>query len=97
MEQINSPEPLTEQRYLELAQQFQEQFNKKQEQLDKSRELLVMLFKGLITAYGCLRMMDNYTDQMELEGPMLLVKKFIEMGRSELSEVIEEWFNQNEP
>jgi hypothetical protein len=84
-------EPLTEGKYLELAQEFQEQFNKKELILEKTQELLLHLLKGLIVGYSVLRMLDNYTDQMELEGPMLLVKKMIEMGRSELSDVVEEW------
>lgn len=93
-------EPLTEGKYLELAQEFQEQFNKKELVLEKTQELLLHLLKGLIVGYSVLRMLDNYTDQMELEGPMLLVKKMIEMGRSELSDVVEEWVemsSQNEP
>lgn len=93
-------EPLTEGKYLELAQEFQEQFNKKELILEKTQELLLHLLKGLIVGYSVLRMLDNYTDQMELEGPMLLVKKMIEMGRSELSDVVEEWVemsSQNEP
>ena len=93
-------EPLTEGKYLELAQEFQEQFNKKELILEKTQELLLHLLKGLIVGYSVLRMLDNYTDQMELEGPMLLVKKMIEMGRSELSDVVEEWVEmsrQNEP
>ena len=96
MEEVNlenseeEGEIMTEQRYRELADQFLATFKSKDKQYREALEKFSMVFKALATTYGILRLIDNYMEQMVLEGPDHLVKQLVEMGRSQASEVIEE-------
>lgn len=101
MEEINleNPENITEQRYLELAQQFQEQFNIKDQSLRDVEAKFLVALKGLVVGYATLRLVDDYMDNMVLEGPTHLVKKMVEMGREQTSASLEDAVGatQNEP
>ena len=101
MEEINLEEPgdITEQRYLELAQQFQEQYNNKEQALREMEEKLASALKGIAVGYATLRLLDDFMDHMELEGPTHLVKKIIEMGREQCSMSLQEasGISQSEP
>jgi len=101
MEEINleNPENMTEQRYLELAQQFQEQYNNKEQALKDMEEKLAGALKGIAVGYATLRLLDDYMDHIELEGPTHLIKKIIEMGREQCSMSLQDaaGISQNEP
>ena len=101
MEEINleNPDNITEQKYLELAQQFQEQFNIKDQSLRDVEAKFLVALKGLAVGYATLRLVDDYMDNMVLEGPTHLVKKIIEMGREQCSMSLQEasGISQNEP
>ena len=78
MEEINleNPENITEQRYLELAQQFQEQFNIKDQSLRDSEAKFLVALKGLAVGYATLRLVDDYMDNMVLEVNLIKLKSF---------------------
>ena len=61
MEDINIElhENITEQKYLELAQQFQEQFNIKDQILKETEAKFLIAFKGLAVGYATLRLLDD--------------------------------------
>ena len=84
---------MTEQAYKLLADEFQEQFNNKQEQLNKCKEQLLMTSKGVMVAYSVFRLLDNYLTRIETDKEddvLEWIKSTIEMGREELSNVVEE-------
>ena len=91
---------ITEQRLLEMSEDFMEQFGAKDRELDECREKLALACKGVAVGYSTLRTLDNYISQMDLEGPLLIVKKIIELTRADVSDILEELTgssNQNEP
>jgi len=101
MEEINleNQDNITEQRYLELAQQFQEQYNIKERALKEMEDKLAAALKGIAVGYATLRLLDDFMDHIELEGPTHLVKKIVEMGREQCSMSLQEaaGISQNEP
>ena len=90
---------ITEQRLLEMSADFMEQFGAKDRELDECKEKLALACKGVAVGYSTLRTLDNYVEQMDLEGPLLLIKKLIELTRADISDILEELVdaNQNEP
>ena len=84
---------MTEQAYKCLADEFQEQFNNKDRQLTECKEKLLMTSKGVMVAYSVFRLLDNYLTRIETdkEDDILdWLKSTIEIGREELSNVVEE-------
>jgi len=84
---------MTEQAYKCLADEFQEQFNNKQEELNKCREKLLITSKGVMVAYSVIRLLDNYLERIETDKEddiMNWVKSTIEISREELSNVVED-------
>ena len=84
---------MTEQAYKLLADEFQEQFNNKDRQLTECKEQLLMTSKGVMVAYSVFRLLDNYLSRIETDKEddvLEWIKSTIEMGREELSNVVEE-------
>ena len=77
---------MTEQAYKLLADEFQEQ-------LTECKEELLMTSKGVMVAYSVFRLLDNYLSRIETDKEddvLEWIKSTIEMGREELSNVVEE-------
>lgn len=83
---------LTEQKYLELADEFKSVIDKKDKELTKMKNDYMRIYKGLALAYGSFRMIDDWFENLELDDMLTeldWIRKTIEVSRSQLSEIIE--------
>ena len=84
---------ITDQKYLELANDFKEIMNKKDVELIKMKGDFVRIYKGLALAYGSFRMIDEWFGNLELDDMLTeldWIRKTIEVSRSQLSVIIED-------
>lgn len=87
-----STSDLTDQKYLELADEFKEIMNKKDKELIKIKGDYMRLYKGVALAYGSFRMIDDWFENLELDDMLTeldWIRKTIEVSRSQLSDIIE--------
>ena len=94
---VDNNNDITEQRLLEMSADFMEQFGAKDRELEECREKLALACKGTAVGYSTLRLLDNYVSQMDLEGPLLLIKKIIELARADISDILEDITNSSPP
>ena len=94
---VDNNNDITEQRLLEMSADFMEQFGAKDRELEECRERLALACKGVAVGYSTLRTLDNYVSQIDLEGPLLLIKKIIELSRADISDILEELTNSAAP
>ena len=87
---------MTEQRYRELCDDFMGQMKRKDKIQAGLNKLNIHLFKGVATGYGIFRLLDDFCDHMEMTGALSFIKRLIEMGRSQMSDVIERVIDTND-
>jgi hypothetical protein len=83
---------ITDQKYLELADDFKTILNKKDKELIKMKGDYMRIYKGLALAYGSFRMIDDWFENLELDDMLTeldWIRKTIEVSRSQLSDIIE--------
>jgi hypothetical protein len=86
------PSTMTDQKYLELADDFKTILNKKDKELIKMKGDYMRIYKGLALAYGSFRMIDDWFENLELDDMLTeldWIRKTIEVSRSQLSDIIE--------
>ena len=80
-------ENMTEQKYLELADNFKEQIDEKDYELQKIKKDHEQLSKNFISLYGMLRMMDFLISNGEIEMELAVL---IEVARGFASDCIDD-------
>ena len=80
-------ENMTEQKYLELADNFKEQMDEKDYELQKIKKDHELLSKNFISLYGMLRMMDFLISNGEIEMELAVL---IEVARGFASDCIDD-------
>jgi hypothetical protein len=80
-------ENVTEQQYLELADNFKEQMDNKNFELEKLQRDHELLSKNFISLYGMLRMMDFLIQNGEIEMELAVL---VEVARGFASDVVDD-------
>lgn len=80
-------ENITEQKYLELADNFKEQMDEKNYELDKLKRDNENLTKNFISLYGIIRMMDFLISNGEVEMELAVL---VEVARGFASDVFDD-------
>jgi translation initiation factor 2B subunit (eIF-2B alpha/beta/delta family) len=84
---------ITEQKYIELAEEAQKKYDELDEKLEKKNNDLLNIKKELISCYGYVRILDNiYNSQEEIEPNCAIM---IEVLRDFLSQFTEDNINFN--
>tara|TARA_R100000322_G_C5416434_1_gene185210 strand:- start:576 stop:884 length:309 start_codon:yes stop_codon:yes gene_type:complete len=88
----NEISDLTDQKYLDICEEFKGVIEKKDKDLNKMKNDYMRIYKGLALAYGSFRMIDDWFENLELDDMLTeldWIRKTIEVSRSQLSEIIE--------
>ena len=88
----NEISDLTDQKYLDICDEFKGVIEKKDKDLNKMKNDYMRIYKGLALAYGSFRMIDDWFENLELDDMLTeldWIRKTIEVSRSQLSEIIE--------
>ena len=72
--------------YLDAMDQLQKKFNENEEIIEKLKQKNSSLLKDIISAYGVIRLIDNYIDPDEISYE---VKTLIDCLRGHLSDIVE--------
>jgi len=82
---------LTEQKYLELCDEFKSVILEKDKALEALRTNCKILGKVVAESYGVIKILDNTLNSLEsnLES-VVMVKKLVEVLRTDLSDTVEE-------
>ena len=82
---------LTEQKYLELCDEFKSVMGEKDKALEALRTNCKILGKVVAESYGVIKILDNTLNSLEsnLES-VVMVKKLVEVLRTDLSDTVEE-------
>ena len=82
---------LTEQKYLELCDEFKSVMGEKAKALGALRTNCKILGKVVAESYGVIKILDNTLNSLEsnLES-VIMVKKLVEVLRTDLSDTVEE-------
>ena len=82
---------LTEQKYLELCDEFKSVMGEKDKALGALRTNCKILGKIVAESYGVIKILDNTLNSLEsnLES-VIMVKKLVEVLRTDLSDTVEE-------
>ena len=82
---------LTEQKYLELCDEFKSVMGEKDKALEALRTNCKILGKVVAESYGVIKILDNTLNSLEsnLES-VIMVKKLVEVLRTDLSDTVEE-------
>ena len=82
---------LTEQKYLELCDEFKTVMGEKDKALEALRTNCKILGKIVAESYGVVKILDNTLNSLEsnLES-VILVKKLVEVLRTDLSDTVEQ-------
>jgi len=78
---------MTEQEYLELANNFKEQMDEKNYEMDRIKRDHELLSKNFISVYGMLRMMDFLISNGEVEMELAVI---IEVARGFASDIVDD-------
>lgn len=83
-------ENITEQKYLELCEEFKDVIREKDRLLKRSKEQSIVLGKIVAESYGVAKIIDNTLNSLEsnLES-VIMIKKLVEILRTDLSETVE--------
>jgi len=84
---VSQTENMTEQEYLELADNFQEQMNEKNYELERLKKDHELLSKNFISVYGMLRMMDFLISNGDIEMELAVL---VEVARGFASDVVDD-------
>jgi hypothetical protein len=90
-------EGITEQKYLEVCEDFKNMIAQKDKEVTFTKNNLKVLGKIIAEAYGVVKIIDNTLNNLEsnLES-VIMIKKLIEILRTDLSDTIEEMLVGNE-
>jgi len=82
---------ITEQKYLEVCEDFKNMIAQKDKEVNLLRNNLKVLGKIVAEAYGVVKIIDNTLHNLEsnLES-VIMIKKLIEILRTDLSDTVEE-------
>lgn len=80
-------ESMTEQAYLELADNFKEQMDEKNYEMDRLKRDHEQLSKNFISLYGMIRMMDFLIQNGEIEMELAVI---IEVARGFASDIVDD-------
>ena len=82
---------ITEQKYLELCDEFKSVMGEKDKALEALRTNCKILGKIVAESYGVVKILDNTLNSLEsnLES-VILVKKLVEVLRTDLSDTVEQ-------
>ena len=82
---------LTEQKYLELCDEFKSVMGEKDKAVEALRTNCKILGKVVAESYGVIKILDNTLNSLEsnLES-VVMVKKLVEVLRTDLSDTVEE-------
>ena len=88
---------ITEQKYLELCDEFKVVMGQKDRQLENCKNNCKILGKIVAESYGVVKILDNTLNSLEsnLES-VVMVKKLIELLRTDLSDTMEEMIVSSE-
>ncbi len=84
---VEIQENVTEQQYLELAENFKEQMDNKTFELEKIQRDHELLSKNFISLYGMLRMMDFLISNGDIEMELAVL---VEVARGFASDVVDD-------
>tara|TARA_A100001391_G_scaffold114814_1_gene77643 strand:+ start:1058 stop:1363 length:306 start_codon:yes stop_codon:yes gene_type:complete len=73
--------------YLDAMDQLQKKFNENEEVIEKLKAKNTALLKDIISAYGVIRLIDNYIEPDEISYE---VKTLIDCLRGHLSDIVEQ-------
>jgi len=86
-ENENKNDNMTEQEYLELANNFKEQMDEKNYEMDRIKRDHEQLSKNFISLYGMIRMMDFLIQNGEVEMELAVI---IEVARGFASDIVDD-------
>ena len=85
---MSESENITEQKYLELAEDFKRQYEEMEKKIKDKDEQLLEIKKELISCYGYVRILDNLYSQQDDHEPTIYI--MLEVLREFLSQFTED-------
>lgn len=83
-------ENITEQKYLELCDEFKDVIREKDRQLKSASTKALVLGKIVAESYGVIKIIDNTLDNLESNlDSVVMIKKLVETLRTDLSDTVE--------
>ncbi len=83
-------ENITEQKYLELCDEFKDVIREKDRQLKSASAKALVLGKIVAESYGVIKIIDNTLDNLESNlDSVVMIKKLVETLRTDLSNTVE--------
>jgi|TARA_R110001606_G_scaffold355077_1_gene505876 hypothetical protein len=83
-------ENITEQKYLELCDEFKDVIREKDRQLKSASVKALVLGKIVAESYGVIKIIDNTLDNLESNlDSVVMIKKLVETLRTDLSNTVE--------
>ena len=83
-------ENITEQKYLELCEEFKDVIREKDRLLKRSKEQSIVLGKIVAESYGVAKIIDNTLNSLESNlDSVVMIKKLVETLRTDLSDTVE--------
>ena len=83
-------ENITEQKYLELCDEFKDVIREKDRQLKSTSVKALVLGKIVAESYGVIKIIDNTLDNLESNlDSVVMIKKLVETLRTDLSNTVE--------
>lgn len=83
-------ENITEQKYLELCDEFKDVIREKDRQLKSASAKALTLGKIVAESYGVIKIIDNTLDNLESNlDSVVMIKKLVETLRTDLSNTVE--------
>tara|TARA_R110000824_G_scaffold113185_1_gene262843 strand:+ start:1016 stop:1294 length:279 start_codon:yes stop_codon:yes gene_type:complete len=83
-------ENITEQKYLELCDEFKDVIREKDRQLKSASVKALVLGKIVAESYGVIKIIDNTLDNLESNlDSVVMIKKLVETLRTDLSDTVE--------
>jgi len=83
-------ENITEQKYLELCDEFKDVIRDKDRKLKQTNAKALVLGKIVAESYGVIKIIDNTLDNLESNlDSVVMIKKLVETLRTDLSNTVE--------
>jgi hypothetical protein len=83
-------ENITEQKYLELCDEFKDVIREKDRKLKSTNAKALVLGKIVAESYGVIKIIDNTLDNLESNlDSVVMIKKLVETLRTDLSNTVE--------
>ena len=84
---MDNKDEMKEGMYLDAMDQLQKKFNENEEKMTELAEMIQNLKKEIISAYGVIRLIDNYIDPTNID---FSVKTLIDCLRGFLSDLVDQ-------